>query len=163
WLCLGSTLGIAPPAAAAPDAKPEAVRLAEDGQALQPIVTAENASATVKKTAQTLADYLGRISGARFEATTGDGQMGIAVRVAPQFRLLPYKELAEGKDLTKREDYLLHSHAKGLHVVGATDQAVAHAVWDLLYRLGHRQFFPGPTWEVVPRIKNLQIAVDARE
>ena len=35
-------------------------------------------------------------------------------------------------------------------LLGASDLAVQHAVWDLLYRLGHRQFFPGPAWEVIP-------------
>jgi hypothetical protein len=47
--------------------------------------------------------------------------------------------------------------------VGATDQAVVHAVWDLLYRLGHRQFFPGAAWEVVPRTPNLSLHVDVQE
>jgi hypothetical protein len=37
---------------------------------------------------------------------------------------------------------------------------VKHAVWDFLYRLGHRQFFPGEKWEVVPQEKNLIVALD---
>ena len=48
-------------------------------------------------------------------------------------------------------------------VVGATDLAVEHAVWDLLYRLGHRQFFPGATWEVIPKSAILHVEVDVRE
>ena len=48
----------------------------------------------------------------------------------------------------------------GLLLVGASDAAVSHAVWDLLYRLGYRQFFPGKNWEVVPQEKNLSIAVN---
>jgi len=42
----------------------------------------------------------------------------------------------------------------------ATDQAVEHAVWDLLHHLGYLQFFPGGKWEVVPREPNLNISVD---
>ncbi|MFW6061108.1 MAG: DUF4838 domain-containing protein, partial [Phycisphaeraceae bacterium] len=42
-------------------------------------------------------------------------------------------------------------------------QATEHAVWDLLHRLGHRQFFPGRTWEVVPEAPTLRIAVDTLE
>lgn len=38
-----------------------------------------------------------------------------------------------------------------------------HAVWDLLCRLGHRQFFPGETWEVVPRLDTVSIEVDVVE
>ena len=38
-----------------------------------------------------------------------------------------------------------------------------HAVWDLLYRLGYRQFFPGETWEVIPNVSHLKIAVDDRQ
>src|SRR5262249_31358711 len=48
-------------------------------------------------------------------------------------------------------------------VIGTTDTAVEYAVWDLLYRLGHRQFFPGTAWEVVPRTTDLTLAVDSRE
>jgi hypothetical protein len=57
---------------------------------------------------------------------------------------------------------LLHSHARGLQAIGATDLAAEYAVWDLLHRLGYRQFFPGKTWEVVPRTSDLAVAVDAR-
>ncbi len=50
-----------------------------------------------------------------------------------------------------------------LYLLGATDQAVTHATWDLLHRLGYRQFFPGETWEVVPKLDDVQIAIDKRE
>ena len=63
----------------------------------------------------------------------------------------------------EREDYLLRSHAGGLYLLGSTDLAVSHAAWDLLYRIGYRQFFPGDTWEVVPSTPALSIAVEARE
>ena len=61
-------------------------------------------------------------------------------------------------DATRREDYLLRSHPGGLQVIGATDVAVEYAVWDLLHRLGHRQFFPGKTWEIVPPAGDLALA-----
>ena len=50
-----------------------------------------------------------------------------------------------------------------LHVVGASEQAVEHAVWDVLHRLGYRQYFPGPTWEVIPSNKELSLSVDQHE
>jgi len=62
-----------------------------------------------------------------------------------------------------REDYRLLSHAGGVSLLGASDLAVSHATWDMLYRLGHRQFFPGETWEVIPAASDLKLSVDASE
>src|SRR5690606_7739416 len=116
-----------------------------------------------KALAQTLADYLQKISGAAFavdanakvlSANTG----GIAIGTVADFPdLAPQFDVT---DPTKTEDYLLRSHADGVLLVGASDLAVRHAVWDLLYRLGYRQFFPGETWEVIPSEKNLRISVN---
>lgn len=145
--------GVSPAAAAEP------VSLTKDGKAQLPVTIAKDASDRVRKAAQTLASYLERISGAKFEIATGDGNTGIVVGRP----MLPFKQLWNDKDPTQSEDYLLRSHAKGLYVLGASDRAVEHAVWDLLYRLGHRQFFPGENWEVIPKSPTLSIAVDVKE
>ncbi|NUQ00965.1 MAG: DUF4838 domain-containing protein, partial [Armatimonadetes bacterium] len=63
----------------------------------------------------------------------------------------------------RREQYLLRSHGDGLYLLGASELAVRHATWDLLYRLGHRQFFPGEVWEVVPRLPEPRLAVETVE
>lgn len=152
--CLGSRL---------PAAEPPACRLAADGKALQPVAVSATASDRVRRAADTLADYLGRISGARFTVSAGDGRAGVAVGLAADFPALKLNPPWDARDPARREDYLLRSHADGLLVVGASELAVEHAVWDLLYRLGYRQFFPGPTWEVVPRADNPAVAVDAHE
>ena len=141
-------------------ARGESVPLARDGSARQPIVLAEQASAAIRRSAATLAEYLGRISGAEFPVTTGDGSRGIAVGLAADFPALGLEGVWLHPGLYDRERYRLRSHADGLVVVGASELAVEHAVWDLLYRLGYRQFFPGPTWEVVPEVRELRIAVD---
>ena len=65
--------------------------------------------------------------------------------------------------LKEREEYVLRSAKDGLRVVGATPLALEDASWDLLYRLGYRQYFPGATWEIVPSEKNLSIDVDVTE
>ncbi|MEI6687684.1 MAG: DUF4838 domain-containing protein, partial [Planctomycetota bacterium] len=57
----------------------------------------------------------------------------------------------------------MRSHAEGLYVLGASDLAVQHGMWDLLARLGYRQFFPGKHWEVVPYLQRMEIAVDTIE
>ncbi|QDU94738.1 DUF4838 domain-containing protein [Lignipirellula cremea] len=139
------------------------VRLAEDGKALLPIVVSPAASDEVKAYAAELADYLQRISGAPFEVKSGDGQTGLAIGRASDFPLLKPDVDLSGKLAERREDYQLRSHVQGVWLLGATDQAVRHAVWDFLYRLGHRQFFPGEHWEVIPSQPQLTVEVDAFE
>src|ERR1051325_8709494 len=74
WLGLGRLA-----AAAEKEAGPAAVRLAAGGKALLPVVVPAKPSQRVRRAGGTLADYLGRISGATFAIETGDGQAGIAV------------------------------------------------------------------------------------
>ncbi len=143
--------------------EPAVVRLVADGRALLPVVVAADASDRVRQAAQTLAAYLGRISDARFEVRTGDGTTGLALGLPAHFPTVPIQKPWDVKDPTRREDYLLRSHPQGVYLLGASDLAVEHAVWDFLYRLGHRQFFPGETWEVVPHTRDLRIAVDTQE
>lgn len=137
--------------------------LAEKGRALHPVIVGKDASERVQKAARTLADYLGRMSGAKFDVTAGDGKTGIAVGLPQHFNLRTAQGLWNDQEPTQQEDYLLRSQAQGLWLIGASDLAVEHAVWDTLYRLGHRQFFPGPTWEVVPKLDKLALAVDSHE
>jgi hypothetical protein len=162
-LCLFLTTLAAPARAAEKAPPPVPVRLAAGGRALLPVVVPARPSARVARAARTLADYLGRISGATFTVRTGDGKTGIAVGRPGDFPALDVGDLRGATAPDWREEYLLRSHAGGLHVIGATDLAVEHAVWDVLHRLGHRQFFPGKTWEVVPRSADLSLAVRAHE
>ena len=136
--------------------------LASNGRAAMPLVIGEKASASIKATAAELARYLGRMSGAEFVVETGDGSRGLVVGRAADFAKLSFT-VEFGAGPFGREDYVLRSQPKALYLVGASDLAVSHAAWDLLHRLGYRQFFPGETWEIVPKIRELSIAVDARE
>lgn len=139
------------------------VAIATDGKALQSIVIAANASDDVKQHAQTLAAQLARISDAHFEITTGDGNEGMVVGLAADFPQFAKDEALHSVAATDRENYLLRSHADGLLLLGSTELAVRHAVWDLLHRLGYRQYFPGRHWEFVPHKPALSIDVDALE
>jgi len=134
-----------------------------DGTALLPIVISERASAEVKASAAQLATYLGQITQAEFKVQAGDGTNGIALGRAEDFPGLKTGVAFAPADATKREAYLLRSHARSVWLLGATDLAARHAVWDFLHRLGYRQFFPGKTWEVVPRSPQLAITVDVLE
>ncbi len=127
------------------------VVLAEQSHARMPVVVAPDAPVEVEAVARDLAQQLERISGARFSVERGDGSRGISLSLVPTTVALD------------RENYALTSHAEGLRVRGATPLALTHAVWDLLYRFGYRQFFPGETWEIVPRLDRLAIAVEVEE
>lgn len=63
----------------------------------------------------------------------------------------------------QREAYLLKTHSAGLYIIGASDLGVQHAVWEFLYKLGYRQFFPTETWEVAPEKKTLKVSLDLYE
>ncbi len=155
-ICLAVTVG-------ASASEPPVFRIAGAGQPPEQVIVAEGASEATRAAAQTLADYLGRIASTRFQVTAGDGRDGIAVGLASDFPALDLAKEFDADGPARREQYLLRSHRRGLCAVAATETGVTHAVWDLLYRLGHRQFFPGEVWEVVPRRKDLCIAVDANE
>ncbi len=139
------------------------VRLAADKQPLLPIIVSNDATDRVQQAADTLANYLSRISGARFSVRQGDGTRGIAVGTLDDFPRLAVAPRFDPQDPARREEYLLRSHEHGVQLIGATELAVEHAVWDLLYRLGYRQFFPGEAWEIVPVETELSIEVDSFE
>ena len=141
---------------------PPSAALAADGQAQLSVVIGATASERVQQAAKTLAAYLGRMSGATFKVEKGDGAAGLVVGQPGDFASSPFKLSFEPGPFN-REEYVLRSAAGGLWLLGASELAVEHAVWDLLYRLGYRQFFPAAAWEVVPRRDKLAIAVDARE
>lgn len=140
-----------------------AISLVKDGAKPLPIVVSAQADVRVQKAAADLAMYLSRISGSDFQVHAGDGTSGIAVGTATDFPALKLQNEFNANDALLREEYLLRSHSQGLYIVGASDLAVEDAVWDLLYRLGYRQFFPGKIWEVVPHSSTLEIAIDAKE
>ena len=142
------------------EAEAKKILLAKDGKALHSVVVSEDAGERVRAAAQTLADYLGRITGGTFVVESGDGSSGIAVGLHDDFPHTGAGTALSPETISRADDFLLSSHANGLYVIGTTPMSVGHAVWTLLHHLGHRQFFPGPTWEIVPSTPNLQIAID---
>src|SRR4051794_15355209 len=63
----------------------EGLVLAEAGRARMPVVISGKASASTKAVAAELAGYLGKISGAPFEVTVGDGSRGIVLGTLAEF------------------------------------------------------------------------------
>ncbi|OAI58159.1 hypothetical protein AYO49_00145 [Verrucomicrobiaceae bacterium SCGC AG-212-N21] len=140
------------------------LKLAENGKALLPVVVASGADEQTRGVAKELATYLQRITSGEFVVQEGDGVRGIIIGTAAQFPD-PAKagDALTSKAITARENYLLRSEPERLLLIGNTPQAIEHAAWDLLNRLGYRQFFPGKTWEVVPQSPSLSIDVDTQE
>jgi hypothetical protein len=148
-------------ATAADIAAPPSV-LASNARAILQVVVGDKASPATKTAAAELARYLTRISAAEFPVEVGDGSRGIVLGRPGDFARLPFAlEFSAGP--FAREDYLLRSTPHAVYLIGASDMAVSHAVWDLLHRLGYRQFFPGETWEIIPEARELAISVNVRE
>lgn len=139
------------------------IDLSRASKATVPIVLAKDATVRVRDASADLATYLNAITGAEFATRAGDGTKGIAVGLPDDFPSLNLAKALEIKNITDREAYILKSHKEGLYVIGATELAVEHAVWDLLYRLGYRQYFPGPAWEIIPRKDTIKIAIDTTQ
>ncbi len=137
--------------------------LAENGTARMPVVVAPGCSEPVRKSAEQLAAMLQRMSGALFDMVEGGGGEGIAVGTYRDFPDLELDIEFASDDPFRREEYLLRTVDGGAYLIGATDLAVQHAVWDFLYRLGYRQYFPGAVWEVVPAIETVRIELDTLE
>lgn len=127
----------------------ESVVLAEKGRASLPIIVSDD---RLKAVANELAEMLQRITGAEF---------AIESSVEPHGLFLGIEFPDRG--INAREDYTIRSEKGGLTLVGQTPQAVEHAVWDLLHRIGFRQFFPGKTWEVEPHRPSLSIDLNVSE
>ena len=66
------------------------VRLASKGQALQPVRVADDASTRTRAATETLATILSKISGAKFELSTGPAETGIVVGTGRDFPNLPW-------------------------------------------------------------------------
>ncbi|MCB1237810.1 MAG: DUF4838 domain-containing protein [Verrucomicrobiae bacterium] len=100
---------------------------------------------------------LSRMAGAEFEIsppeTVADGRRIIRLKVS------------EKPDIpaSDREHYRIVTSDAGIELRGDTPLALRHALYDLLHRLGFRQYFPGRTWEIVPKLPKIAVALDIDE
>lgn len=142
----------------------EGALLAKGKKARLPLVIAPESPETLRESAQTLATYLEKISGAKFEIRESkDASSGIILGTADQFPEWAGEFKAVAEDSLRREAYILRSAKDSLFLIGATDLAVDRAVWDLLHRLGYRQYFPGDEWEIIPKRPTLSMDVNTLE
>lgn len=144
------------------DAEPVSITLADGGAAVYPIVVTTGATARVRAAAADLAGMLTRITGATFEVKPGLlADAGIVLGTSGDFPNLPADFVFAPEHPLRREEFRLRTHDKGLWMIGATEQAVDHAVWTFLDGLGYRLFFLTDTWEVVPELPTLRVALDS--
>lgn len=138
------------------------IEITRNGKALIPIVVAKTADQRTLSAANSLADQLRRISGAAFEVITGNPDKGIVIGTVADFKeLFPLK--IDQNDMTINELYYLRTHNKGVNILGVSPLAVENAVWDILQRIGYRQFFATSKWEYVPQQSNIKLKLDIEE
>lgn len=139
----------------------QTVLLADNGMAKLPVIVSEKASKETKARADELANYLSRITGARFEVRTGTQGPGILVGTIEQF---PTPSAADGLKIYDtydgRDAFAIRTEDGCVKLLGATDLGVSHAVYRFLELIGCRWFFPGQVWEVIPRVHKLSFNIN---
>ncbi|MCM8525289.1 MAG: DUF4838 domain-containing protein, partial [Lentisphaeraceae bacterium] len=126
------------------------------------VIISEKASENIKKAANELAEILNKISSKNTSVKTGDGSFGIVLGQSKNFSALPFTADFKNGPF-ERENYRIRTQKNGIWLIGASDLGASHAAWDLLYRLGYRQYFPGNTWQVIPPPSDLKISLNIFE
>jgi hypothetical protein len=126
------------------------------------IYISSSATQEVRAIALRLSDYLNRITGYSFPVVTATRPDGISVGIDGDFDTIRWPYTMKVFDPTFRfgkQDYIVATQGSSpprITIAGATTEALSMAVWEFLYQLGYRQWFPGSTWEVVPRRSVIQ-------
>ncbi|HOX04655.1 MAG TPA: DUF4838 domain-containing protein [Candidatus Paceibacterota bacterium] len=119
--------------------------LVKDGRPVISIV-----AGSIPEPVTELRHYLKEISGAELTVVAPrPGVSGIHVGTLADFPWLPRIQL-EAQDLGQ-EGFFIRSDGTNLFLLGAQAAGVPHAVASFLDALGCRWFFPGKTWECIPR------------
>jgi hypothetical protein len=129
----------------------QALNICTDGNASVPIIIPATANEHLRQSATILSERLQQISGAQFAIKTGETD-GLILRTTDQ-----------SPTLLALENYRIRTTDGNLTITGNSPTAVRHGVWDLLHRIGYRQFFPGPTWEVIPKQSTINLKINTDE
>ncbi|HEV7282963.1 MAG TPA: DUF4838 domain-containing protein [Pirellulaceae bacterium] len=134
--------------------------LAEAGESKMPVVISPKASPATRAVADELARFLGKISGATFEVSEGDGTQGIVLGTIGQFPDPSLDKPLEIRGFDGREAFVIRTEPRRVRLIGATETGASHAAFAVLESLGVRRFFQAPEWEVVPSLPTLKVALD---
>lgn len=144
-----------PVAAVAPAPAGPTITLARDGKAMLPII-----AGSVKEPVEELRQYLKEITGADFaDAKSTQGQQGIYVGLASDF---PGVKINDAASLGS-EGFVLKTENGSVYIIAPEVLGVKHGVSTFLQELGCRWFFPGKTWEVIPKQKTVEVALNSRQ
>jgi hypothetical protein len=127
------------------------------------ITIGSNASDAVAQSAQRLADKLLQMTGVTFPIDRAVRPGLLSVGKDGDFTDFrwPYRAgIFAPQSPLGQEDYVVWTAGGSAPVVaiaGATETAVDRAVWEFLYQLGYRHFFPTPDWEIVPHLTALNL------
>lgn len=107
---------------------------------------------TGQRAGSDLAEKLSSITGAVFQVSTNreDAVIQLKLNSKPSAPL-------------ERDSYSIRTSRDGIEMVGNSELGLQHAIWDFLYRIGYRQYFPGKIWEIIPKIGDLEVAIDVSE
>lgn len=148
-------------------ARAPAMTLAAGGAARLPIVVPPHLppGGPLDLAVNDLQHYLQEMCGARFTvtATATLPAAGIIVGTPADW---PGLGLAKALPFTRTEDrqhYLLRTTSRRVLCLGAHPAGAAHAVYDLLERLGCRWYAPSPAWTIVPRRPTLTVRADVEQ
>ncbi len=130
--------------------------LVDAGSPKAVIVIGANPSEQAREAAQTLCDYLERISGGRLEirASADNSQPRIFVGDCEEVHALGIEPLSRRTNEMSEERFIVKSFGQDLVLAGNEHppyRGTAFAVYELLERLGCRWYFPGAFGEVVPK------------
>ena len=144
------------------------VVLLEKGKPAATIVIAEQASEQARKAAQQLQQYLKRIGGAKLPIQTEQEAVSanrILVGHSQAVRDLNIEVPSGFTNQMNEEGFVVWAKGDTLVLAGNEDAhycGTLYAVNDFLESLGCRWFFPGAFGEVIPKLKTITVAQEAR-
>ena len=109
----------------------------------------------LKQAAETLAGYLGRMSGGTFTVAPGTPEKGIVLCLRGS-GALPAEDDAKLAAMGA-EAHVIRAGGGRVLLGGNSEKAVLNACYDLLHRLGCRWLIPSARWTVIPRRPDLAV------
>lgn len=134
--------------------------VSRNGAPALPVVHAPDAQEPVVQAAYELAAILEQMTGAGFDVLPSTEPKGIVVGTVADFPTAPGSEKLKSENLLEQENYIIRTDGERVWLIGASVAGANHAVWDFLHRVGYRQYFPGPDWEIIPKAGDINADFD---
>jgi len=138
--------------------------LSNDKTQVVPIRLPAQADERIVEAAEDLSQSLETMFGKPFPIETQksaevvDSEKGIVLATLSDYPKLANRLKANQPGAS--EGFLIQSGADQVLLIGASPLGVQNAVWDFLYRLGYRHYFPGENWEIFPQLDKFDASFD---